>query len=483
MDWPSLVHETWQDGPAMPPADDNVRLAYDYLRGFLHEVTNEAAWTGHNRLRLLSDIAVELLDEFGVGVEDATALLWHSVNQWCEPLLHATSLRGLVKQAAAAAGLAGTPKDATPQPRPLSLPSEKKAACAFAAPVPCSQLQDNSEQQPQLWHGCIARGGVTILAALWKAGKTTLIAHLLKACHNAGTFCGRLVQPARVLYVTEESDKRWAARRDALGLGDWIDFQVRPFLAKPRPHEWAAFLDHLAAVLTNKPADLVVFDTISNLWPVRDENDAGEVQAALMPLHRLTTKAAILLVHHLRKGDGSEATGLRGSGALPAFADTILEVRRFDATQRHDRRRVLTGYGRDDDTPLQMVLELREDGSGYDATGDVMQARQDELRARILKILPAEAPGWDYDAIRANWPTPPPPGRQALLAALRHGTQANAWVRLGAGTKGSPHTFHLPGQECGFGSGPIGVEPKPNGDDTDEGLGVIDPDDTPFDGS
>jgi hypothetical protein len=149
------------------------------------------------------------------------------------------------------------------------------------------------------------------------------------------------------------------------------------------------------------------------------------------------------LVHHLRKGDGQEATGARGSGALPAFVDVILELRRYDASVRQDRRRVLTGYSRWDDTPDELVVELVEDGTGYRAHGDKKQVAREEIRNGISRVLPLEPPGITSDAIREAWPSDPPPHNQKLLAELRWGVDEGFWGRQGKGKKGSPFTFWL----------------------------------------
>jgi hypothetical protein len=318
-----------------------------------------------------------------------------------------------------------------------------------------SELRADPEGVPWLWDGCLARGAITLFSSLWKAGKTTLLAHLLKVLEHGGDFCQRRAGPARVLYITEEAEARWAARRAALGLSDHIAFVVRPFLYKPGRADWFAFLEHLAALLKERPADLIVFDTLSNLWPVRDENDAAQVQEALMPLHQLTGNAGLLLAHHLRKGDGPEATAARGSGALPAFVDIILELRRHSPGDRQDRRRVLTGYGRWDDVPAELVLELRDDGSGYVGLGDKQQLARRELSATIYELLPVEAPGWTAEEVRGNWPTEHAPQKQKLLDALREGQERGDWHRQGQGQKGDPYRYWTDPkpQETGFGSG------------------------------
>jgi hypothetical protein len=294
-----------------------------------------------------------------------------------------------------------------------------------------------------LWHGFLPRCSIALLTALWKAGKTTLLSHLVKALGEGGSFCGHPLEPGRTLYVSEENATLGCQRRDRLGLGDYVSFQVRPFLTKPSRDRWLADLVHLEAWLGREQPDLVVLDTLSALWTVRDENNAAEVAEALMPLERLARQATILLVHHPRKGDGGEATASRGSGALPAFVDTILEPRRHRPGDRACRRRVLTAYGRFEETTPELVVELAEDGSGYQALGSPQELLKRSTQAVIRELLPTEGPGLTTEHIRQQWPDPPPPARKTLLDVLRLGTEQSAWLRGGRGSRNDPFTYHL----------------------------------------
>src|SRR5262245_38608356 len=161
----------------------------------------------------------------------------------------------------------------------------------FAAPIPSSQLKAG-EGARWLWQGMLGRGAVTMLSALWKSGKTTLLVHLLRALEAGGEFCGLDVQAGRILYVTEESESLWAERRDRMGLRDHIEFLVRPFGAKSAWADWREFIGYLTRLCQERGFDLIVLDTISKLWPVRDENDASQVEGALMPLHQLGERVA-----------------------------------------------------------------------------------------------------------------------------------------------------------------------------------------------
>jgi hypothetical protein len=321
----------------------------------------------------------------------------------------------------------------------------KRMGDAFPQPIPASQLRLADAVTQWVLHGYLTCDGITLLSAIWKAGKTTWLAHLLRAIQAGEMFCGQSVRAGRVLYVTEESESIWATRRDKLGLTDATDFVVRPFIGKPTKARWNSFVtDYLPSVLAARPADLVVLDTLGNLWPVKDENNAAEVQEALMPLRLTSAGRALLLVHHLSKGDASEGKGSRGSGALMAFVDVLVEFRRFKADDRTDRRRVMSAWGRYDETPAELVVELTE--HGYQEQGDRETAANAEIVAKVLSLLPSVPPGITIDEIAGEWPEDQNPRRDRLLNVLRAGAIPDGggrqlWTRNGSGKRGDPYLF------------------------------------------
>jgi hypothetical protein len=163
----------------------------------------------------------------------------------------------------------------------------------------------------------------------------------------------------------------------------------------------------------------------------------------LAALKQLETRANQLLVHHNRKGDGQEATAARGSGALAAFVDTIIELRRFDARDRGNRQRVLTGYGRFDETPEERVIELTAEGQ-FISLGTRQDEVHDDLSGVIAALLPATPPGLSIEEIRERWPVPSRPLKQKLLNTLRRGTEQGQWLRQGEGKRRSPFRFCRP---------------------------------------
>ncbi len=291
-----------------------------------------------------------------------------------------------------------------------------------------SELKAQDKNDKWLWEGYISRGGISLFSALWKAGKTTLLSHLLKAFEQDGEFCGLPVKGCKVLYITEEDQGTWADRRDLMEFGDHVGFECRPFVGRANAGQWVEFLAKVKQDVEDYKFDLVIFDTLGKLWPVKDENSASQVDEALMPLWPLAgTGAGLLLVHHFRKGDGADATGSRGSGALTAFVETIIELRRFESGNQKDTRRVLTAHGRYPETPDELVIKLTDDG--YVAMGDretcniakvrraaVHPARSDLCRdcGRLAGGCPADqaTPSLHAPGRRGVWPLDGSRGRQ-----------------------------------------------------------------------
>jgi hypothetical protein len=311
----------------------------------------------------------------------------------------------------------------------------------FPAPIPFSQLKADEATTARLWEKYIHAQAITLLSANAKAGKTTLIAHLLRAFEHGGDFCDQIVEPGRVLIVSEESARQWIDRGTPLHFGDHLEFVCRPFKSRADWVTWLAFIAHLARLVQEKSFSLVVLDTLGSLWPVTKEADASEVQSALLPLHNITAVGAgILLTHHLRKSGGDEGIASRGSSALPGFVDCILELTRIDPSDQRSHKRTLTAYGRWD-VPAEVVIEWDTAAGQYVALGDRRENRMADIQDAIRGILPRSRPGLDYDGIKAAWAAETMPRKADILEALTVGFEKALWIRDGTGKRGSKYSY------------------------------------------
>jgi AAA domain-containing protein len=329
----------------------------------------------------------------------------------------------------------------------------RNAAIKFPPPVPISHLATTAAATTEwIWKGYLPERAIVLFTALWKAGKTTLLTHLLKAMSDGrDEFCGLPLRPGKVLVVTQETDAIWNDRQKLHGLKDEIvhfqrgaDDYPQPFKGKPSRLQWEALIRHLADCVRRDGYKLVVIDPLPDFWPVKDENDASEQTAALLPLRQITyAGACVLLLHHPRKSDGNEGTAARGSGALSGFVDVILEMRRSNPKDLNNPRRVLTGLSRYNETPRELVVELT--ANGYVARGTKGEAASVDEGDSILSLLPHEGPGATVKELAPRWKEgkgrKPDTVRRRLSGLLQDGHKDRKWNRDGEGTRSKPFRY------------------------------------------
>src|SRR6266487_1379482 len=107
-------------------------------------------------------------------------------------------------------------------------------------PLPMDRLLSSPEESQTnwIWNGMLARGNITLLTSQWKAGKTTLVAGLLRALESGGTFLDRPCIAATSLVVSEESARHWAARQRTLPIGPRTRLVSRPSPGRPTSGQW-----------------------------------------------------------------------------------------------------------------------------------------------------------------------------------------------------------------------------------------------------
>jgi hypothetical protein len=312
---------------------------------------------------------------------------------------------------------------------PLIPPPALPSTSSTAAPILLGTwLSDLVRQVPLgdrwLVEGLFARGVITALSARAKDGKSTLLAHLFRAIEKGEPFCSRTVRKARIFLVSEENSDIWIDRRETLTFGSHVRCHCLPFRGKPKPAEWLAYLQYLEAGLTSL-SDLpwlVVFDTLSHLWPTCNENDNSEVARHLMPLRNLSAAGhGVCLVHHNDKA----GLGYRGASEFAGFPDILLDFRRLPEAGPLDRRRVVTGEGRFNEIPKRLILELSPDHTRY-VLAEGAAAEAVSIPDTIAALLPpAGADGSSAENLLAAWPANmTKPELQSIRNALSDGLKA-----------------------------------------------------------
>jgi hypothetical protein len=309
---------------------------------------------------------------------------------------------------------------------------------------------DNTHQATGwIWRGLLGPGQITLMTGLWKTGKTTLLSHLLSRRRMGGNLLDLPVARGATAVFTEESAAQWLERARRLAFSPDICFFCRPFVGRPTQTQFEDMIAHLLNLRHRRGVDLAVFDPLTCFVPANTENSADQALAAMGAMRRLGDAGmAVLLPHHPGKGNPSLGQAARGTGALSAFADVLLELRPADKDNPADRRRLLYGFSRNPETPPVVRIELNAEGTDYLTLpawplGDfprywpvlmgVLEEAQDKMtRAQMLDQWPADFPR---------------PSLATLWRWLDTACDSNLIAREGSGRSADPFRYWLRGRE------------------------------------
>lgn len=295
------------------------------------------------------------------------------------------------------------------------------------------ETQQEGDDVDWLWHGFLAQGAVTLLAARPKVGKSTLVYHAVKPLLEGSEFLGAVVQPCRVLILSEEPKALVRRRLRALGLAERDDLHFI-FRLKDTP-AWTDLLVLLRPMIERQGIGVLVIDTADKFWQ-GDFNAPHVSLAHMQPLLDLARELnlAVLLLHHRRKAEGEEGTAVSYSHAITGAADIVIEMVR---EPHHPSRRLLKSLSRYEETPQQLVIELTLDG--YRALGDPQTLAGKELGAAVLDALPsADAKPVKTDEVIMEGTSP---GRTKVYNVLEGLRSAGRVERLGAGKRGDAYRW------------------------------------------
>jgi archaellum biogenesis ATPase FlaH len=255
-----------------------------------------------------------------------------------------------------------------------------------------------TEPEPVDWiaEGIVARGTLTLIAGREKEGKSLLaMAIAARAATGGGLLAGIDVRAARTLIVDAENGERELHRRlRSSGLtGEYAD---RIEVYETHGHDLRQHLHELEAVLRSHKPDLLILDSWRSLWG-GDENDAGEVARVLDPLRNLIRQhnAGAVLIHHMRKNGG-----YRGSSAIGASVESVVELARVEDDPERRRRRLRNTACRYEQEADERWLCIEADRARglllIDETEPYVPSTdrpRDDHRADVLAVLGAEPCG------------------------------------------------------------------------------------------
>jgi hypothetical protein len=301
--------------------------------------------------------------------------------------------------------------------------------------------------QDWLWQGYLLPGAVTLLTSLWKSGKSTLLSVLLSRLKTGGMLAGWPVRPGRAVVLSEEPRELWWDRGQTVALDGHVQWFCKPFKGKPAAEQWLELLDKVGRMHNDQKVDLLAIDALANLAPMRNENDSVEMLKALAPLQGLTEKGlSVLIGHHPRKGPLVAGQAARGSGALSAFADILLEMQAVCRKNPKDRRRRLRAYSRYTATPPNWVIEWTEDGADYRGLGTSAEPNFDQGWPVLQALMENADNSLTRQELHRQWPdTSPAPSKLTLWKWLSQLVKEGRVLQDGQGKRKDPYRYTLPG--------------------------------------
>lgn len=203
------------------------------------------------------------------------------------------------------------------------------------------------------------------------------------------SFLGFRTRRAKVLILTEEGLTTFRNVLARVGLSDSEDLIVVSKRDLAKELQWPEVASHAVSDALLLGAEVPVVDTLTKWVGLQKdtENDSGTADYAMGPLeHAAQSGLAVIVVRHATKPERDVRLAGRGLSAFTGAVDISVNLTRSgDAATT---RRVLSAVGRFDETPEQVMIELRE--GSYVALGTGSDAVSKDAAKLITVLLPRD---------------------------------------------------------------------------------------------
>jgi hypothetical protein len=291
-------------------------------------------------------------------------------------------------------------------------------------------LVETPEAHGWVWDETLIEGGLSLIAAKPKVGKSTAVRNLARAISRGEPFLGRATKRGAVVYL-ELEEKRAQVTKHFRAMGVAGDEEI---FIHTGPARGGDVLNDLRAAVEKHRAILAVVDPLFKLIRLKDGNNYAEVSRALEPLMNIArqTGCHILLIHHFGKGDREGGDQILGSTALFATVDTALFMRKREqyrtltSTQRYGTDLEGLALAFDKETGLITTSgsdEELETTRAIEAISKFMQMREEWVSQADIRE--------EVRDVRTSM----------LVRALHQGLERRFFVRAGTGKKGRPYVY------------------------------------------
>lgn len=181
----------------------------------------------------------------------------------------------------------------------------------------------NEKEESWLVEGMLNMGGVSLLVADPKVGKSQLSRHLISKIISKMPFLGKdtLEGKHNVIYLALEDIPRELKKYlESLGIND----TCKNLFIGDRTWCTEANIDQLEKDIREHAATFCVIDTFMAFSDLTDLNEYARVYKALKKISDIARNenCHILIIHHKNKSEGSGTKGIMGSQAFYAAVDT-----------------------------------------------------------------------------------------------------------------------------------------------------------------
>lgn len=292
-------------------------------------------------------------------------------------------------------------------------------------------LNEPPEETSWIIEDLLPTGGVSILAAKPKVGKSTLARNLALDTTRGHDFLGRpAIKAGPVIYLALE-EKSAEVQKHFKKMGATNE----PIFIHVGPAPLEDVVNALAKIINEYEPILTIVDPLLRAIRVKDLNDYAQVNNALEPIMALARVADchIMLVHHLGKRDRTGGDDVLGSTALFGAVDTLALMKKKNGMRTIE---TIQRYGKDLD---ELVIELDEASGQITVAGDYQQIKLDDIGRSVLDVIGSDEldEGKIKDQVGGN---------QTLTAkAIRNLVEQGKLSRSGEGKRGNPYLYRRGG--------------------------------------
>jgi hypothetical protein len=167
----------------------------------------------------------------------------------------------------------------------------------------------------------------------------------------------------------------------------------------------------------------------------------------------------VLLLHHPRKAESAPGNSSRGSGALCATVDLLVEMKLPAGCSPQERRRRLAAWSRYDETPRERVIELTADGTDYAVSEvDETPSQTHDYVAMAEHLLTCPPRVLTRRQLLESWPKQVAlPNPVTLWRALDGAVQHGKLGQDGTGKKCDPLRYFVPGTDVKWRPHPLDI--------------------------